>query len=105
MGSCADIRRSIEVGVPVEFANEEWTHFLFYLHYIHASGPDIGDVEPDEGFVRLESIDDGRTLVTVDLNYCSQYEGLDDEKEIAEVQLDLDRKLGVYKQFVERSRR
>jgi len=104
MGTCADIRRSIEVGVPLKFANKEWTQFLFYLHYIHRPGPDIGDAEPDEGFVRLESIDDDRTLVTVDLNYCSRYEDLDDEKEITEVQLDLDRKLGVYKHFVEQSR-
>jgi uncharacterized membrane protein len=102
MAECAEIRRSVEVDVPAEQANKEWTQFIFYSFFMRRGGPDASEADPDEGFVRVEEIGGGRTRVTVDLNYCPQYEDVDDRREIAEAQEHLDYMLGRYKEFVER---
>jgi hypothetical protein len=101
MAECSDIRRSIELDVPPEVANGAWTRFAFVLQYARWPGADASQSELDESFVRLEPLDRERTRVTVDLNYCSKYEGIDDEGEIAEVQKNLDWALARYKAFVE----
>lgn len=102
MNVCEEIRQSIDVNVPVEVANEEWTRFTFWnFYYRSAKGPDESDAEGDSGFVRLEAIDDHTARVTVDLNYCPHYEGISDPEEIAQTQQHLRDTLARYKQFVE----
>ncbi len=102
MAVCEEIRQSIDVGVPVEVANEEWTQFAFREIYLRARrGPDEAEAETGEGFVRLEGIDDHTTRVTVDLNYCTHYQDMSDPDEIGTVQQHLRATLDRYKSFVE----
>jgi len=100
MAECAQFRQSIEVDVPVDVANEEWTQFVFYSLYY---GNRL-EGEPEDGFVRLEDLGGGRTRVSVDLNFCSDWQDITDPDEIARIEKDLKVKLGRYKDFVERSR-
>ncbi|RPI29401.1 MAG: hypothetical protein EHM52_04545 [Actinomycetota bacterium] len=97
MAECAQFRQSVEVDVPPSVANEEWTRFVFYSLYY---GNRL-DAEPDDGFVRLEGIGDVRTRVTVDLNFCSDWQDIEDKGEIARIEKDLGVKLARYKRFVE----
>ena len=103
MTTCEEIRQSVDVDVPVEEANGEWSQFVFLNLYTRPVGaePDESEAEPDEGFVRLERLDDHRTRVSVDLNYCAQYEDISDPVEIEKVQRHLTRTLERYKRFVE----
>jgi hypothetical protein len=102
MAVCEEIRQSVDVGVPVGVANGEWTQFLFLNLYARGleTEPDESEAEPDVGFVRLEGLDD-HTRVTVDLNYCAHFEGIDDSEEIGRVQRHLHKTLARYKRFVE----
>jgi len=102
MTYCEEVRRSIEVNVPPTVANEEWTQFVFYTVYMPQHDPGARMAEPGEGFVRLEAVGEGRTKVTVDLNYCPQWKDIEDDKEIDEARRHLDWVLGRYKEFVER---
>jgi hypothetical protein len=102
MAVCEEIRRSIEVNVPPEVADREWTQFIFYTMYMPQHAPSAREAEPDEGFVRLEGLPKDRTKVSVDLNYCPQWKDVDDDKEIADARAHLDWVLGRYKEFVER---
>ena len=102
MAFCEEIKRSIEVEAPAAQANEEWTQFIFYTLYMPQRAPSAREAEPGEGFVTLEEVGPNRTKVTVDLNYCPQWEDIEDEKEIADARAHLDWVLGRYKEFVER---
>jgi hypothetical protein len=101
MAVCEEIRQSVDVEVPVEVANREWTQFIFYALYVRPLGPDESEAEPRAGFVRLEALDEQTTRVTVDLNYCAHYEGISDSEEIAKAEQHLRVTLGRYKRFVE----
>lgn len=101
MAVCQEIRQSVDVNVPVEVANEEWTQFIFYALYFRPLGPDESEAEPGAGFVRLEAIDDQTTRVTVDLNYCAHYEGISDSEEISKAEQHLRTTLARYKRFIE----
>ncbi|MBN2204090.1 MAG: hypothetical protein JW767_03610 [Thermoleophilia bacterium] len=100
MAECAQFRQSVEVDVPATVADEEWTKFIFYSIYY---GSRL-EFEPDDGLVRLESIGEGKTKVSVDLNVCSDYQDVGDPAEIARIEKDLQLKLSLYKSFVERRR-
>ncbi len=105
MNRCEEIHQSIDVKVPAAVANKEWTQFLFWnIYHRSLRGPDETEAEPDPGFVRMEALDDHSTRVTVDLNYCAHYEGIDAAAEIAQTQLHLQETLVRYKEFVESQR-
>ncbi len=99
---CEKIRSSIEVNVPATVANEEWTQFVFSTLYMPRHDRSARDADPGEGFVRLEAVGEGRTKVTVDLNYGPQWKDIEDDTEIDEARRHLDWVLGRYKEFVER---
>ncbi len=101
MAVCEEIRQSVDVEVPLEVADREWTQFIFYALYFRPQGPDVGEAEPDAGFVRLEAIDERTTRVTVDLNYCAHYAGISDTEEINQAEQHLRQTLARYKRFVE----
>jgi hypothetical protein len=102
MNACKEIRQTIDVDVPVKVANERWTRFtLWNIYYRSLKGPDESEAERDSGFVNLEAIGDHATRVTVDLNYCPHYEGIDDPEEIAQTEQHLRGTLERYKEFVE----
>ena len=104
MAYCEEIRRSIEVDVSPEEANEELTQFIVYTLFMPDRTPSAREAEPDEGLVRLEALGPDTTRVTVDLNYCPQWDHVEDEKEIADASAHLDWVLTRYKEFVERGR-
>jgi hypothetical protein len=104
MAHCENIKRSIEIGVSPEEANEEWTQFILYTFFMPDQNPSAREAEPDEGFVHMEQLGPDRTRLTVDLNYCPQWKDIDDEKEIADASNHLDWLLARYKEFVERGR-
>jgi hypothetical protein len=101
MAVCEEIRQSVDVNIPIKVANGDWTQFVFYAMYDRPLGPDESAAEPEAGFVRLEVIDDQTTRLTVDLNYCSHYQGISDSEEIAKAQQHLRVTLDRYKTFVE----
>jgi hypothetical protein len=103
MAVCEQIRQSVDVDVPVEAANGAWTRFVFLNLYGRPpeDEPEESQAEPGTGFVRVEAIDNHTTRVTVDLNYCAHYEGIDDSEEIGKVQRHLGGTLARYKRFVE----
>jgi hypothetical protein len=99
---CEEIRQSIDVNVPAEVADAEWTRFaLWNIYHRSLRGPDESEAVVDSGFVSLEAIGDHATRVTVDLNYCPHYQGISDPEEIAETQQHLRGTLVRYKEFVE----
>jgi hypothetical protein len=106
MAVCEEIRQSVDVNVPAEVANREWTWFCFASLYTRPLGaePDETEAELGEGFVRLENIDEDTTRVTVDLNYCAQFEAITDSEEIEKVRRHLLKTLARYKAFVEATR-
>lgn len=105
MSRCEEINQSIDVRVPAAVANKQWTQFLFWnIYHRSLKGPDETEAQPDPGFVRLEALDEANTQVTVDLNYCAHYEGIDDAVEIAQIQRHLQDTLRRYKEFVEAQR-
>lgn len=102
MSRCEEISQSIDVTVPAAVANKEWTRFLFWnIYHRSLEGPDETEAEPGPGFVRMEALGEHATRVTVDLNYCVHYEGIDDTSEIAQTQHHLQETLRHYKAFVE----
>ncbi|NLE23669.1 MAG: hypothetical protein GX624_12955 [Actinobacteria bacterium] len=104
MAYCEKIKRSIEVDVSPEEANQEWTQFIVYTFFLPDQTPSVREAEPDEGLVRMEELGPDRTRVTVDLNYCPQWEDIQDEREIADASRHLDWVLARYKEFLESRR-
>jgi hypothetical protein len=99
------LRGSIEADVPLEFADREWSEFVFEsLYGNYARG--FADVEPllDEaemgaGRVQFETDGDRLVRVTVELEYTPHSHG-DAGLEIAHAQATLDRDLGKYRAFL-----
>jgi hypothetical protein len=105
MSRCEQISQSVDVDVPAAVANKTWTQFLFWnIYHRSLRGPDETEAEPEPGLVRMEAVDGKTTRVTVDLNYCAHYKGIDDAAEIAQTQRHLQETLGHYKAFVESQR-
>jgi hypothetical protein len=101
----ATIKGSVEADVPLEFADLEWTEFVFEsLYGSYARG--FADVEPliDEqdmnaGGVTFEKQGDRLVRVTVELEYTPRTTGTADE-EIRRAQATLDRDLEKYRLFL-----
>ena len=101
----AIIRGSIEADVPLEFADLEWSRFVFEsLFRSYTRG--FADVEPliDEqdmgaGDVKFETEGDRLVRVTVELDYVPRTIGTADE-EIARAEATLRRDLEKYRLFL-----
>ena len=94
----AKITRSIEVGAAIGAVDKEWTEFMFRTLVGHYQGG-LADVEwtpaddaEKEGVVALEELGDGRTRVSVTV----EFDG--DESEVA---AHLERDLRLFKAFAE----
>jgi hypothetical protein len=104
MNVCAGIHQSTVVDVPIGTADAEWMAFTLWNIYNRSlDGPDEIEDERDPGLVRLQDLDDNKTRVTVDLNYCPQYQGISDPEVIARLQQHLRATLAHYKEFIESS--
>jgi hypothetical protein len=106
MAICKDIGQSIDVWAPVEVADEQWTQFAaqqIFLRPQHVE-PDESDA-PEDAVVRLEPIDDRRTHVTLNVNYCAHMKGISADSEIGAAKQHLRGTLERYKRFVDTGER
>ena len=100
----AILRGSVEADVPIQFADSEWSEFVFrYLYGNYARGfsevASTVDLDADNGTVKLETKDDRLVRVTVELEYTPRSES-DSAAEIARAQAGLDRDLERYRTFL-----
>ena len=100
----AIISASIDVDVPLEFADLEWSEFVF-KSLLSGYTRGLTDVEPliDEddlraGKVDFTTVDDRLVKVSVKLDY--QPRGGDSDEEVARAQATLERDLEKYRRFV-----
>jgi hypothetical protein len=106
----AELERTIDVDAPVDFANQEWTEFVFrsfFNWYQIAPGEysynQAGDTSDAEGgCVYLEPIGPERTRVRVDLKYLSQERDESTGSELEHAERHLAAQMDHYKRFVER---
>jgi hypothetical protein len=106
----AELERTIDVDAPVDFANQEWTEFVFrsfFNWYRIAPGEysynQAGDEsEAEKGCVYLEPIGPETTRVRVDLTYLPHERDEPAEAELEHAERHLTAQLANYKRFVER---
>ncbi len=87
----AVISGSVEVDVPIAFADREWTEFVF-------RNQDY-ETEADSGTVKLETEGERLVRVSVELEY-KPSAGTDPSQEVAQAQARLDRDLERYRKFL-----
>ena len=101
----AVLKGSIEADVPIQFADREWTEFVFRnLYGNYARGFDdvaasINETDADSGTVRFETEGDRLVKVSVELEYTPRGHG-DPVDEVAKAQARLDRDLEKYRTFL-----
>ena len=103
----SQISASIDVDVPLRFADREWTEFVWRMFagyytmpvddFVRGGGDD--DSEADQGVVRFETEGDRLTKVTVELAYSPRNAGAAEEEE-ARVRARLQRDLKLYHDFL-----
>ena len=101
------ITASMEVDVPIRFADREWSEFAWRTFMGHLSMPldqfehPVGgdETEAEQGVVRFETKGDRLTRVNVELNY-SPHHGGDAATEEAQVRSRLQRDLELYRAFL-----
>jgi uncharacterized membrane protein len=101
------ITASIEVDVPIRFADREWSEFVWRTFVGNLAMPTDriaetagGDEsEADQGVVRFETKGDRLTKVVVELDY-TPYRAEDAEVEEAQVRSRLERDLELYRSFL-----
>jgi hypothetical protein len=101
----ATIQASIEVDVPLEFADLEWSEFVL-KSMLSGYTRGLTDVEPliDEDDIKAGKVGfatEGERLVrvTVELDYAPRSRGMADQ-EVARAQATLERDLEKYRSFV-----
>jgi hypothetical protein len=96
---------SIEADVPIQFADREWTEFVFRSLYgslakgfadVSAS---LSETDADSGTVRFETEGDRLVKVSVELEYTPHAHG-DPDEEVARAQARLNRDLEKYRTFL-----
>jgi len=102
-GYCAEIEQSVDVSVPLETADKEWTQFAFESAVSHRSRhPD--ESEAESGLIRMTPLDDRRTRLTVVITCCPHRAGISDPDAIADVRRHLGSLLDDFVLFVESTR-
>jgi hypothetical protein len=101
----AEIKASVDVDVPLEFADLEWSEFLLdsllsgYTRGLTDVEPLIDEEDIKAGKVELTTKDDRLVQVAVELDYQPRTTVTADQ-EIARAQATLDRDLQRYRHFV-----
>jgi hypothetical protein len=96
---------AIEADVPIQFADKEWTEFMFRsLYGSYAKGfedvaASLSETDADSGDVTFETEGDHLVRVSVKLEYTPR-RGADAAAEIAAAQARLDRDLEKYRTFL-----
>jgi hypothetical protein len=103
----AVLSSSIEAGVPVRFADDEWTEFVWRsLYGSYAKGfadvsASLSELDADSGKVTIEKEGEQLSKVSVELEYTPP-KNADRTQDIARAQLHLDRDMQKFRMFVER---
>ena len=101
----AMLSASIEADVPIGFADEEWTEFLWrsmYGSFHRGTGDDAGtlpDIEADSGTVEFEEADGRLVKVSVRVKFRPQAHA-DRHEQIGLAQARLERDLGRFRTFL-----
>jgi len=99
------LRGSIEANVPLQFADREWSEFVFeslYGNYAKGfadSASLIDETDIDAGGVTFETEGDHLVRISVAVEY-TPHSTVDAEKEIALAQANLERDLEKYRTFL-----
>ena len=101
----AVLRGAVEADVPIQFADREWTEFVFRsLYGNYAKGfadvaSSINETDADSGTVNFETEGDRLVKVSVELEYTPRSKS-DPDAEVAMAQQRLDRDLEKYRVFL-----
>ena len=96
---------AVEADVPIQFADREWTEFMFRsLYGSYAKGfedvvADVSEIDADSGSVTFETEGDRLVKVSVELEYTPR-RGADATTEVAAAQARLERDLEKYRVFL-----
>lgn len=101
----ATLSGSVEADVPIQFADREWTEFVFrslygnYAKGFYEVAGGVSEMDADSGKVSFETEGDHLTRVSVELEYTPR-RGEGAELEIQRAQQRLDRDLEKYRTFL-----
>lgn len=99
------LRGSVEADVPIQFADQEWTEFVFRsLYGSYARGfaeiaSSINETDADSGTVTFETEGDRLVKVSVEVEYTPR-SGAAAEAEVARAQVRLEHDLEKYRIFL-----
>ncbi len=97
---------SIEAAVPVSFADREWREFIGRSVYdrfpegYEGMRSALADLDADDGRVTFADLGDGRSRVSVEIEYTPH--GRSAESDVMQAQRELDVDLDKYRTFVMR---
>ncbi len=103
------LKASLEVDVPIQFADEVWSEFIRRsLYGSYAKGfadvaASLSEIDADDGTVTFETAGDRLVKVSVELEYAPRPGG-DAAAEIAQAQTQLQQDLEKYRVFLLRRR-
>jgi hypothetical protein len=96
---------SVEADVPIQFADREWSEFVWRsLYGSYAKGfsdvaASVSEIDADSGTVTFETQGDRLVIVSVEVEYTPR-SGAGASEEIARAQARLDRDLEKYRTFL-----
>jgi len=100
----AVLRSSVEADVPIAFADEEWTEYVFrslygnYQEGFEDVAASLAEIDADGGTVTFETESDGRVRIAVEAEYTPQ--GRDEQADVARAQSWLEHDLEKYRTFL-----
>ena len=103
----AVLKGAVEADVPIQFADQEWTEFMFRsLYGSYAKGfedvaTSLSETDADSGNVTFETEGDRLVKVSVEIEYTPR-RGADATAEVAAAQARLERDLEKYRVFLVR---
>ena len=103
----AVLKGAVEADVPIQFADKEWTEFMFRsLYGSYAKGfedvaASLSETDADSGSVTFETEGDRLVKVSVEIEYTPR-KGADATAEVAAAQARLERDLEKYRVFLVR---
>jgi len=100
----AVLKSSVEADVPVAFANEEWTEFVYrslygnYQRGFEDVAVSLSDIDADSGTVTFETEPNGCVRIAVEAEYTPH--GRDASADVARAQSSLQEDLAKYRVFL-----
>jgi hypothetical protein len=100
----AVLKGSVEADVPVAFADQEWTEFVFrslygsYERGFEDVATSLAETDAQSGTVTFETEGESLVKVAVEVEYAPQ--GVDPSADVARAQARLERDLDKFRTFV-----